>query len=101
MLLNNATMFAIEKLALPVNDVLKDFKTPSRREAAAEAKPVEFACPGSVLRMQFDVKHPVGYGMPEEGPAMFIQSPAFRSTRRLEARPGLRRRLRTTQAATC
>jgi hypothetical protein len=76
-LLNNATLFAIDRLGLPVADVLKDFKLPDRREGA-EAKPVEFACPGSVLRMEFDPKHPVAYGMPEEAPGMFIQSPAFR-----------------------
>jgi hypothetical protein len=76
-LLNNATTFAIDKLGVPVSDVLKDLKAP-RRSESAEAKPVEFACPGSVVRMQFDPKHPVAYGMPEEAPGMFIQSPAFR-----------------------
>jgi hypothetical protein len=76
-LLNNATLFGLEKLGLPVTDVLKDLKAPRRAEGA-EAKPVEFACPGSVIRMQFDTKHPVAYGMPEEAPGMFISSPAFR-----------------------
>jgi len=76
-LLNHATSFALDRLGLPLTDVLKEFKLPDRREAG-EAKPVEFACPGSVLRMQFDPKHPVAYGMPEEAPGMFIQSPAFR-----------------------
>jgi hypothetical protein len=76
-LLNNAASFGIEKLGLPVTDVLKDLKAPSRREGA-EAKPAEFACPGSVLRMQFDPKHPVAYGMPEEAPGVFTTSPAFR-----------------------
>jgi hypothetical protein len=41
------------------------------------ARQAKFACPGSVLRMQFDPQHPVAYGMPEEAPAMFISSPAF------------------------
>ena len=41
---------------------------------------LEFACPGSVLRMKFDVTHPVAYGMPAEAPGMFISSPAFRLT---------------------
>jgi hypothetical protein len=76
-LLNNAAPFAIDRLAVPVTDVLKEFKLPERREGA-EAKAVEFACPGSVLRMEFDPKHPVAYGMPEKAPGMFIQSPAFR-----------------------
>ena len=76
-LLNHATLFAIDRLGVPVVDVLKDYRLPDRRQAA-DAKPVEFACPGSVLRIEFDVKHPVAYGMPEEAPGMFIQSPAFR-----------------------
>jgi hypothetical protein len=84
-LLNNATSFAIDKLGVPVSDVLKDLKAP-RRSENAEAKPVEFACPGSVVRMQFDPKHPVAYGMPEEAPGMFIQSPAFRINPSFEAK---------------
>jgi len=78
-LLNDASLLAVEKLGLPVADVLKDLRPQrSHWEGPGEAKPVEFACPGSVLRMQFDVKHPVAFGMPEEAPAMFIDSPAFR-----------------------
>ena len=76
-LLNHATLFGIDRLGLPVTDVLKEFR-PVDRRVAAEAKTVEFACPGSVLRMLFDPSHPVAYGMPDEAPAMFIQSPAFR-----------------------
>ncbi|RPJ78617.1 MAG: hypothetical protein EHM13_14395 [Acidobacteria bacterium] len=75
-LVNNASQFAIDKLKAPVIDALKDFQAPGRQEGT-EAKAVEFACPGSVLRMSFDVKHPVAYGMPEEAPAMFVRSPAF------------------------
>ncbi|MBE3072253.1 MAG: hypothetical protein IMZ67_04695 [Acidobacteria bacterium] len=76
-LVNSATLFGIEKLGLPVTDVLKDLRAPSRREGA-EAQPAQFACPGSVLRMQFDPKHPVAFGMPEEAPGVFTSSPAFR-----------------------
>jgi hypothetical protein len=75
-LLNHSTAFGIEKLKLPVTNVLKELTAPGRGDGGA-AKPVEFACPGSVLRMEFDPKHPVAYGMPEEAPAMFINSPAF------------------------
>jgi hypothetical protein len=42
-----------------------------------KATDVQFACPGSVLRMRFDTRHPVAYGMPEEAPAMFYQGTAF------------------------
>ena len=76
-LLNNGTLFAIEALGIPTVNVLKGLKAPSRREMT-EAKPVEFACPGSVVKMLFNTKHPVAYGMPEEAPAMFLDSPAFR-----------------------
>ena len=75
--LNSGCLFAIDKLGLPVSDVLKDVRQPRRREAPRDAKLPEFACPGSVLRMKFDPKHPVAYGMPEEAPAMFARSPAF------------------------
>jgi len=76
--LNNGASFAIEKLGLGVTDALKDLRAPRRREAA-EAKPVEFACPGSVLRMKFDTTHPVAFGMPAEAPGMFVDSPTFGS----------------------
>jgi len=75
--LNSGCLFAIDKLGLPVRDALKDVRPPGRREAPKDAKPPEFACPGSLLRMGFDPKHPVAYGMPEEAPAMFNRSPAF------------------------
>jgi hypothetical protein len=64
-ILNNAAEFAIDKLGVAVTDDLKG------------VKPEDFLCLGSVLRMRFNVKHPVAYGMPEEAPAMFISSPAF------------------------
>ncbi len=75
--LNSGCLFAIDKLGLPVSDALKDVRPPRRREAPRDAKPPEFVCPGSILRMEFDPKHPVAYGMPEEAPAFFIRSPAF------------------------
>lgn len=75
--LNSGCLFAIDKLGLPVVDILKDLRPPGRREASRPDKPVEFVCPGSVLKMEFDSKHPVAYGMPGEAPAMFIRSPAF------------------------
>jgi len=76
-LVNEAALFGIDKLGLPVTDVLKDLRA-QRRWGVAEAKPAQFACPGSVLRMQFDPKHPVAFGMPEEAPGVFTSSPAFR-----------------------
>ena len=34
--------------------------------------PTEFWCPGSTLRVRFDNQHPLGYGMPDEGLALFM-----------------------------
>ena len=66
MTLNSGCLFALDKLGLPIDNALKD------------AKPPEFACPGSILRMEFNPKHPVAYGMPEEAQALLIRrSPAF------------------------
>jgi len=76
--LNAGSLFAIDKLGLPVQNALKGLTPPGRREPRREgAGPPEFSCPGSLLRMDFDVKHPVSYGMPEQAPALFSRSPAF------------------------
>jgi hypothetical protein len=79
--LRQGCLFAIDKLGLPVSDALKGLRPPGRRyyAQAEEAKPTppKFACPGSVLRMEFNSKHPVAFGMPEEAPGMFYQSTAF------------------------
>ena len=78
-LLNSGCLFAIDELGVPVSDALKDVRAAGRRgygEAAAATMP-KFVCPGSVLKMDFDPKHPVSYGMPEESPAFFTRSPAF------------------------
>jgi hypothetical protein len=76
-LVNDAGLFGIEKLALPVTDVLKDLRA-RRRWGVPETKPPQFACPGSVLRIEFDPKHPVAFGMPEEAPGVCTSSVAFR-----------------------
>lgn len=83
--LDSACLFAIEKLGLPVSNALKSLN-PSGSDLyggmalygkAEEAKSVKFACPGSILRMRFNNEHPVAFGMPEEAPAFFRNSPAF------------------------
>lgn len=74
--LNSGCLFAIDKLGLPVNDSLKGIRPAGRREAPRK-EPPKFACPGSMLRMEFDSRHPVAYGMPQESAAFFTGSPAF------------------------
>jgi hypothetical protein len=63
--LDQACDFAIEKLDLAVRDVLKDLDDQ------------RFFCPGSTLRVLFDNRHPLAYGMPQEGLVLFWNSPAF------------------------
>lgn len=79
--LRQGCLFAIDKLSLPVSNALEGLRPRGRRSyaQAEEAKPAppKFACPGSVLRMEFNSKHPVAYGMPEEASGMFYQSTAF------------------------
>jgi hypothetical protein len=77
--LRQGCLFALDTLGLPVSDALKGLRPPRRRGRmeATLASDVKFACPGSILRMEFDPDHPVAYGMPEEAPSMFYQSTAF------------------------
>ncbi|MFQ5770902.1 MAG: peptidase M14 family protein, partial [bacterium] len=63
--LDSACDFAIEKLGLPVENVLK--------EVQAE----DFFCPGSLLEIYVDNAEPIGYGMPTKAAAMIVNSPAF------------------------
>lgn len=77
--INSGCLFAIDELGVPMRDALKEFRGSGRRGygQVAEAERINFACPGSILRMKFDPQHPVAYGMPEEAPAYFSRSPAF------------------------
>lgn len=63
--LNSVCNLAIENFNLPVRNVLKKVK----RE--------QFVCEGSILRMKFDTKHPLTFGMPEEAGTIFNNSCAF------------------------
>ena len=64
--LNQASNFAIEKLGLPVQNVL----------AGKSAK--EFYCPGSTLRANINTNHRLTYGMPDEALIFFWSGPSFR-----------------------
>ncbi len=64
--LGEASSFAIEKLELSVRNVV----------AGRSSK--QFWCPGSTLRVKFDNTHPLAYGMPAEGLAVYLGgNPAF------------------------
>jgi len=63
---NNASLYAIEDLGLPVKNVL------------AGLKPEEFYCSGSLLRVEIpDVSHSAVWGLPKEPVVMFEQGPAL------------------------
>ncbi len=64
--LNQVCNFAIEKLKLPVQNVL----------AGKSAK--DFFCPGSTLHANIDTNHQLTYGMPDEGLIFFWSGPTFR-----------------------
>ncbi|HMV81838.1 MAG TPA: M14 family metallopeptidase [Blastocatellia bacterium] len=65
---NNASNFAIERLGVPVKNVLKG--VPSR----------EFYCPGSILRTELDTTSNLTFGAEKESIAWFEGSPAFEVT---------------------
>jgi hypothetical protein len=66
--LNGATAFPVDRLGLGVRNVL----------AGKSSK--EFWCPGSMLKVSFDNTNPIAYGMPANGLALFLNSPAFEVT---------------------
>jgi Zinc carboxypeptidase len=66
--LNNASNFAIEKLALPVRNTLKGVSVR------------DFYCPGSILRTQLEQSSPLTFGLEKESIAWFENSPAFEVT---------------------
>ena len=67
--LGGASNFAIERLGLRVRNVV------------ANRSSKEFWCPGSTLKVKIDNAHPLAYGMPAEGLALYLSgSPAFEIT---------------------
>jgi ribosomal protein S18 acetylase RimI-like enzyme len=66
--LNNSTMFAVNELHLPVENVIADIERD------------EFFMSGSLVSMQVDPSHPVMSGMPENGKIFVGRSPVFTVT---------------------
>jgi hypothetical protein len=64
-LMNGASNLALQSFGLPARNILKN------------AKAEEFYCSGSLLRLEYDTAHPVAYGMPKSGAAVFAESCAF------------------------
>ncbi|HEV2528658.1 MAG TPA: M14 family zinc carboxypeptidase [Thermomicrobiales bacterium] len=55
----------IDRFALPVRNVLQGLKD------------TEFYCPGSLLRVVVDTRHPLGWGLRRDTTVLFYDSPAF------------------------
>ena len=77
--LNASCHFAIDKMGVPVEEVLQDIRPPmvAMGPDPMKIKSVKFACPGSLLNVMLDRTHPISFGMPERATAMFRRSPAF------------------------
>jgi len=57
--------FAIEQFNLPIHNVLQDIKSDS------------FNCPGSLIKVNYDLNHPISYGMPKKGMGYFSRGLVF------------------------
>ncbi len=67
------TLIALDSSAmLPISD----FNVPARN-VLESVKGDQFSCPGSLLKIDVDTLHPVGYGMPPRAAAYFADGPAF------------------------
>jgi hypothetical protein len=71
--LNRASDFAIEQLKLPVRDI------------TAGLKRTEFYAPGSILRTELDLTHPLAKDLPKESIAWVENSPVFEVSDEREA----------------
>ncbi len=67
-LLHGSTEFGIENFRLPVINALRNIR------------PEEFFCPGSLIKLDIDNKHPIGWGMPKRVACMFSNSKGFRTS---------------------
>jgi len=66
--LGSSCNFVIDEFNIPVSNVL------------ARTRSEDFNCPGSILRVHIDPKHPVTYGMPENAAAFVNERMAFQTT---------------------
>ena len=77
--LNDGCRFAVDKMGISVRDALASLQEgeDGYDDSSPKSRSPEFFCPGSILRINFNTHHPVAYGMPEQGAAVFYYSPAF------------------------
>jgi hypothetical protein len=73
---NGGTIIALAS----AGDLLtQEFNIPVRN-ALANARPDDFLCPGSILRVNIDNTHPVTWGMPSEAAAFLDDGIAYQTT---------------------
>ena len=63
--LTSSSDLALEEMGLPA------------RNLVAKAKPTEFSLPGTLVRIEVDPTHPLGFGMPPEAVAYSTGGPVF------------------------
>lgn len=73
--LDSSADFAIKYFGLPVKNVLEELKSE------------EFFCPGSLLELQVNNAHPIGFGMPSKAIAVFTRSPALQVLPTFQSQP--------------
>ena len=76
--LGNSASFAIQHLSAPLLNVVEDQSSDT------------FYAPGTILRATVDTTHPIGYGMPPETSAMFVNNGGFVPNRRRASAPNMR-----------
>jgi len=60
--------------------LMDEWARPVRNALAAGRTSDDFACPGSILHMHFDNRHPVAFGMPAEGYGFLDGKLAFQTS---------------------
>ena len=67
--MDDSTEYLIELFQLPVTNVLEDVRSEDR-----------FSAPGTMLRIEVDTQHPMGFGLQPEEAAYFANSAAFQTS---------------------
>ena len=70
---SGGTIIALDAAA----DLVLDHLGANASDGLAGVSQEEFFCPGSLLRIEVDITHPLAYGMPASATAFFVHSQAF------------------------
>ncbi len=75
--IGSAVETARDLLDLPIEKVLPEPSSGGRR-GSGDSATLRFYCPGSLLQNEFNVAHPVAFGMPAAWPVFFESDQAYR-----------------------